>query len=498
MKNLPILLLFFVLIFNSRVSAQPELDTTYNSSGMFVMNFASVGTTSDIITQPDNKILLSASCTANFSFYSFCIMRANVNGTFDTSFNGTGYVVTNISGTSATNGLTGLALQNDGKIIAVGSSAVSGTARLAIIRYNSNGSLDSSFGTNGSVLANVGNNDQGIKVLVQPDGKILILVASGSSDSAPEFVTRYLSNGTIDSSFGNNGVVPLATVSGFLGSSIALQPDGKIVAGGVGRVTRLNIDGSIDTAFDGDGSVDTGTGSNIMAVGVQSDGKILAVAFNNVLYRFNSDGSPDTTFNGSGSRQALNGTSEPFDLTVTPSGKINVVGNPTVNDANFPNIFFRIARYLPTGTTDASFSDDGFLDVNFSQYTVEGATAVTFDRQGRLVIGGRASSGSIVRAPWINPQFATARLISTPSQNVGFSGRVIEANGKAVANAYLALKNGSDVIAYARTTPFGYFHFANVPSAQTYTLSTVSKNLTFYDRNVLVDGAIENFSVVGF
>jgi len=494
MKKLPILFLFIVLVLNGYVSAQPEVDTTYNSNGTFVMNFVSFGTTGDVITQPDNKILLIASCVANFSFHSFCIMRANANGGFDTSFGGTGYIATNLSGTGASSGMTGLALQSDGKIIAAGGAS----SKLAIVRFNSDGGLDSSFGTGGFVLGTIAGLDQAQKVLVQPDGKILVLVASGASDSAAQHVTRYLSNGTIDDSFGTSGFVTLSTVSYFLGSTMSLQPDGKIVVGGAARVTRLNADGSLDTTFDGDGVVNIASGSNIMAVDVQSDGKILALGYNNILYRFNTNGSPDTSFDGDGSRQALNGTSDSFDLLVTPSGKINVGGNPTVNEANFPNIFFRYARYLPDGSPDATFSDDGYLDVNFTSYTVEGVTALTIDRQGRLVAGGRASSGSILRAPWNTPQFATNRLLASPSQNVGFSGRVAETNGKAVANAYLTLKNGSETIGYARTNPFGYFHFANIPSAQTYTLSTTGKNLTFYDRSVLVDGAIENFSVVGF
>lgn len=499
MKNLPVLILFIVLALNGSVSAQPEIDTSFNSTGMFVMNFASTGTTSDVIVQPNDKILLSATCSSNFFFYSFCIMRTNATGGFDTSWGGTGYVLTNVGSTNAANGQTGLALQNDGKIIAVGTAGMSSSSRYAVVRYNSDGSLDSSFGTNGSVLGTIAGNTQGQKVLIQPDGKILVLAASGSSGTNVQYVARHLSNGTIDDSFGTNGVVQLSQVIVTFGSLISLQPDGKIVVGGTGRVTRLNSNGSFDTTFDGDGTVNVASGVDIVAVDVQSDGKIVALGFgNNTLYRFNSDGSPDTSFNGTGTRQALMGTTDqPYDILVTPSGKINVAGNPGIQD-NFPNIFFRYARYIPNGSPDTTFSDDGYLDVNFLSYTAEGATAVTIDRQGRLVAGGRASNGSIVRAPWNLPQFAAARLISGSSQNVGFSGRVAKANGKAVANAYLTLKSGSDIIGYARTNPFGYFHFTNIPSAQTYTLSTNSKNLTFYDRNVLVDGAIENFSVVGF
>lgn len=495
-KNLPILFLFIVLATNGYVSAQPELDTSYNSSGMFVMSFVSTGTPSDIITQPDNKILLSGSCVANFIGYSVCIVRANENGSFDTSFGNSGYVATSISGTNAVSNVpTGLALQNDGKIVAVATVGVPSNKRVAIIRYNSNGTLDSSFGTNGIVLAVVDGNDTAHKVLIQPDGKILVLAASGASATGSQFIARYAPNGTIDSAFGINGVVRLGLTGNYFGSQIALQPDGKIVTGGTATVTRLNSDGSLDTSFDGDGIVNIAAGGNIVSVDIQSDGKILALGGNNLLHRFNTDGAVDTSFDNDGSRPALIGVDEVFDLIVTPSGKINVVGNPSI-EPNFPNIFFRTARYLPNGSPDTSFSDDGLLDVNFTSFTVEGATVVSIDRQGRLVMGGRASSGSIIRAPWNTPQFATTRLLASPAQNVGFTGRVTETNGKAVANAYITLKNGTQVIGYSRTNPFGYFRFANVPSNITYTLSTVSKGLEFYDRNVLVDGAVENYWIV--
>jgi hypothetical protein len=88
-------------------------------------------------------------------------------------------------------------------------------------------------------------------------------------------------------------------------------------------------------------------------------------------------------------------------------------------------------------------------------------------------------------------------LIATPTQNVGFSGRVIKPDGKPVLNAFITLKLGSEIIGYGRTNPFGYFHFKNIQSNQTYTLSTNAKNLNFTDRSVLVDDEIANYLIVG-
>jgi uncharacterized delta-60 repeat protein len=519
-KNFLCFLLLTGLFFIVSVSAQPELDTTFRTTGKTLLSFTASGTTQDIVVQPDNKILLTGNCQSiTLGSIPFCIIRLNADGFFDTTFGAgqgnSGYVFTQISGFSAVNGsTTGLALQNDGKIVVTGSVA-SISSQLVILRYNSDGGLDSSFGTAGIVRTTVNGNDLANKLLIQPDGKIVVVGYSGSSSNFRQFITRYLTNGTPDNSFGNSGVVTL-DIPGNLtsGLSIALQPDGKIVTGGAMStlpgapnpttsflVTRLNANGSPDTTFDGDGFKSIVSGTNffplhgIVALAVQSDGQILALGETNLLYRFNPDGSPDTSFDNDGSRTALNGSSDSFDLAVTPSGKITVVGSPVIS-GNFPNIYFRTARYLSNGSPDTSFSNDGFLDIDIDS-SLDGATATAFDEQGRFLIGGRSSFGSIMNAPRINPLFSVARLVPQPAQNVGLSGRVTDSGGKPVAGAHLKLTGDSAIIGYGRTNHFGYFHFANVPSNQTYTLSTYSKGLNYYDRRVLVDGEIANFLVVG-
>jgi uncharacterized delta-60 repeat protein len=446
------------------------------------------------------------------------VIRLNADGTFDSTFGtaqgNSGFVwVRGIGFDTAPLGSAGVALQNDGKIVVASNTPVSSASQAALIRFNSDGSMDSSFGTSGIVRTTVNGNDLANKVLIQPDGKILAVGTSGNSTNYKQIIIRYLPNGTPDSSFGSGGAVTI-NIPGNLtsGLSIAQQPDGKIITGGSMStdggsptsyflVTRLLSSGSPDTSFDGDGfkSIVSGTnlfpGRGVPAVAVQSDGQILALGDTNILYRFNPDGSPDLTFDTDGSRPALDGTSDSHDLIVIPSGKITVVGTPNV-PANFPNLNFRVARYLSGGAPDTSFSTDGFLDIDLDS-SVDGADSAALDPQGRLVIGGRTTYGGMVNAPWINAQFSAARLLAQPTQNVGFSGRVTDSGGKPVVNAYISLSNASGIIGYSRTNPFGYFRFASVPSSQTYTLSTYSKNLNYYERRVLVDGEISNFWVVG-
>ncbi len=518
MKNLSCFLLLIGFFFNTYVLAQPELDTTFASTGKTILQFATVGMTQDMLVQPDNKIILVGSCfNINLGSYPICLIRLNENGSFDTTFGGvhgnTGYVFSIFPGIGGPT--KGIALQNDGKIVVITTGTVNSAPGIAIIRYNSNGSLDSSFGTGGISNTPISGIAQANKVIIQPDGKIVVVGFTGTSNYQ-QFVARYLPNGTLDISFGSGGIAPI-NIPGNLtaGLSIALQDDGKILTGGAMAtmpndpnpstaylLTRLNRNGSPDTTFDGDGFKSVVAGINLVpqrgfsSIAVQTDGRIVALGDTNILYRFNSDGSLDTSFDTDGSRPALNGSSDAYDLVVTPSGKITVVGNPSITP-NFPNIDYRVARYLPNGSPDPNFSGDGFLDINFDSGSVDRATAVALDTQGRIAIGGRTSYGGIVNAPWSQAQFSVTRLLAQPSQNVGFSGRVINSDGTPIQNAFITLKNGSEIIGNARTNPFGYFRFKNVQSNQTYTISTRAKGLNFTNRIVLVDDEITNYTIIG-
>ncbi|MEZ5425144.1 MAG: hypothetical protein R2747_02660 [Pyrinomonadaceae bacterium] len=475
------------------------------------IEFGSSGTPADVITQPDNKIIMLSSCRTLLQIPAapFCIVRLNEDSTLDTTFNNTGYTFTLVPGSPGdTGGATAAALQSDGKLVAVGTAPLQSRDNVVLIRYNSDGSLDNTFGTNGIATRVFTNNSKALNVVIQPDGKILIVGISGSD----QFVARYNADGTLDNAFGTNGVTKLSIPGNSTsGNSIALLPGGKIITGGYmwgnsqtapafPMLARFNRNGTLDPTFDDDGirtipnSGPGFFGNSLISIAVQSDGRILALSDKNNLYRFNSDGSFDTGFDQDGSRRALNGTSDAYDLYVTPSGKITVVGNPTLPQSGGISIDFRIARFRPDGMPDPNFSDDGYLDVNVVGY-LDGALGVTADVNGRIVIGGRWAYG-VVGNPWETPRYCAARLLATPAQNVGFSGRVFRSDGRALANAHLTLRNGSELIGYSRTNPFGYFQFKNIPSNQTYTFSVNSKSASFPDRNVLVDDEINNYLIV--
>jgi uncharacterized delta-60 repeat protein len=507
MKNLFRCLLVICLFSVAGVTAQTTLDFAN------IVSAGSLAYVKDIAVQPDNKIIMFAPCSGiNTGNVPFCGIRVNEDGSFDPSFANSQFGV--LSSPNGATSVSDVEVQNDGKVVAIG-----GGTGAVLVRYNADGSLDPTFGTGGTVLTIVdGGTTTASKAAIQPDGKIVIV---GTAPGG-QLVVRYLPDGTLDNSFGTGGIVQTNEPgSSFKGISVALQPDGKIVVGGNDSngpaylVTRYNSDGSIDTSWDGDGIKSiaynaAGTFNNgfaavgIRAIAVKLDGCIVALGHKNILFQFNADGSDDTTFDGDGSRQALNGTDkDPYSLAVSASGRITVVGatygyisscGPFPGPCPSPILNYLVSRYNPDGTPDTSLYGVGNASINPGAAGA-GATAVALDSKGRTVVSGVAAVGSQTFNPWGTPLFSAAR-ISAPSSigPVSLSGRVTRPDGAPVGSAVLILQSGSTTMT-ALTSPFGYYSFQNVPSGAAYAISPGSKKVMFADRNVFVDGNITGFNI---
>jgi uncharacterized delta-60 repeat protein len=450
--------------------------------------------------QPDNKIILVSSCgTLEIAHVPFCLVRVNEDGSPDTTFKA-GYPFTSSWGVytlfepTYQGGAEGVVVQPDGKVIAVGFGP---GGKVALIRYNSNGSLDSTFGAGGIVLSP---NGVAEKAALQPDGKVIVVGSAGSG----MFVARYLSNGTLDSSFGAGGVAAVL-VKGSEGRSLALQPDGKIVAGGLGPnsylLMRFNSDGSPDGTWDGDGiktipidasgaDFDFFEGLGIRSVGIQPDGRVVAVGHKNIIFSFNSDGSADMGFDGDGSRSVLSGTDkETYSLTISGDGKITVVGTAIANQPNGPfpvpqpPFLYYTARYNPDGTPDTTFGSGGYFNISLGM--TSGAIAVAPDPIGRIVIAGVSASG-LPSLPWLTLSFSAARILGPPVA-VAISGRVTDSNGSPIRGAIVKTDVGGGTILTARTNPFGYYSLPGVLTGQTYTLSVSAKGHRISGQIVFVN-----------
>ncbi len=285
------------------VAGPGALDPSFGTGGQVTTDFGGFDSAQAVAVQSDGKIVAAGSSGGG----DFALARYNADGTLDSTFGSGGKLTTDFGGFDAA---SALAIQHDGRIVVTGRT---GSGDFALARYNGDGSLDSTFGSGGKVTTDVGGFDAALGVALQSDGKI---VAVGGGGSGSDFVVaRYSANGSLDSSFGSGGLVT-TNLGGFeAATAVALQTDGKIVATGSTFssgfqqfvLTRYNTDGSIDSSFGTDGKVltDFGLGSGFGgALVIQPDGKIVAAGragSDFVVARYNTDGSPDASF-GSGGR----------------------------------------------------------------------------------------------------------------------------------------------------------------------------------------------------
>ncbi len=395
--NIPLLLKY--LTFGE---SRGVLDPSFDGDGWATLNFGSpFQWIYGIALQPDGKIVVAGSAVGDA--YPECAMaRYNPDGSLDPSFDDDGMLVTDISGD--TNSFKDIALQADGKIVAVGWASNGVSNDFALVRYNPDGSLDTSFSGDGIQATDfASSNDAANGVALQPDGKIVVAGSGGSSDIA---VARYNPDGSLDSTFDGDGKL-LTSVGGIdRGNDVALQPDGKIVVAGYTyadfAVIRYNADGSLDSTFDSDGKLVTDFQGNYdegYALFLQPDGKIVVSGSANngtnddfALARYNPDGSLDTSFDGDGKLMTdLSGNNDiAYAVVRQENGKIVVSGaahNGTDTD-------FALARYNLDGSLDSTFGAAGKLVTDFTAEDDNGdsANALALQKDGRITAAGSIGS----------------------------------------------------------------------------------------------------------
>ncbi|MEO8042223.1 MAG: hypothetical protein ABI646_06430, partial [Acidobacteriota bacterium] len=245
-----------------RINTNGTLDTSYNSpNGKAKINFSGEDFANDMIIQPDDKVVITGSVRVNPN-KDIAIARLTTSGVLDTTFVGpAGRIFIDINNGNEDESFA-IARQSDGSLIMAGRSAGQSGGDFLLVRMTSAGAIDSTFGTGGGVLTPVGTqNDSANSIAIQPDGKIVAagIANSGSFDEAA-FV-RYTSNGTPDSSFDSDGKVTydIRTMNSDIINSVLIQGDGKIigvgVSGGQYILVRLTTGGGLDTSFGAGGNV---------------------------------------------------------------------------------------------------------------------------------------------------------------------------------------------------------------------------------------------------
>jgi uncharacterized delta-60 repeat protein len=427
-------------------------------------------------------------------------------GNLDTTFSSDGRQTSDFLSGVDYDRAAGVAVQSNGKIVVVGTADPGGgNEQFALARYNDNGTLDTTFSGDGKKTTDFpGGRDLAYAVALQSDGKIVVAGQTVLSSTNSDFeVARYNIDGSLDDgtandstpgdSFGTGG----RQTTDFFGkqdiaSSVAIQPNGKIVVGGLATnaggdfaVARYNSDGAPDITFSSDGKLTTdfGTSSDVaLSIAIQANNKIVAAGgINNsgigsarkfALARYTGTGALDTTFSGDGKlTTTFMGGSAASSVAMQGDSKIVAAGSAYTDSSNSESDF-ALARYngngsLDDGTVNDSTSGDSFgtggkVTTNFFG-GFDGANAVAIQSNGKIVAAGgaRQSDGS-------NPDFALARYTSDGTPDTTFSGDgkrtvgffngsrdegkaiAIQTNGKIVVAGSADIFNGRVDFAVAR------------------------------------------------
>jgi uncharacterized delta-60 repeat protein len=397
----------------ARYNANGSLDKRFGKNGQITRDFfRNVDSISAVAIQPDGRIVVAGFAQLGGSGGTprvFALARYRNDGQPDTSFGNGGALTTSFGGNFAA--ASALMLQPDGKIVVAGTvdfnpDLPGSGLDFALARYNSNGTLDGSFGKGGKVVFDFfGSFDQANGAVLQPDGKIIV-VGSASYDSANRDIgfalARFNTDGSIDFGFGTGG----KQITDFFGAGakangVVLQPDGKFIVAGTASdsatrpvatdvaIARYNSDGSLDSAFGTGGETaipfpDSATEQG-NAVAVLPDGKIIVAgtAFKTfatppdfALVRYNSDGSLD----GIKTNDIAGGTDEALGLAIQSDGKVVVAGRSFRS-----NFDLTLARYsieagptpvgdttpptAPTGLTATFNSSTNAIDLSWTAAT---------------------------------------------------------------------------------------------------------------------------------
>lgn len=473
-RILPYLLLCVMLTaLSATVFADPPgtLDASFGTAGKVFTNV----TSSDdeimaVAIQSDNKIVAVGYSDKP---QQFTLARYNTNGTLDTSF-GTGGIVKSAFSERAY--AYSVAIQSDGKIVVGGD----GGFVFALTRYTTAGALDTTFGTGGKVTTAIGTQSSIQSIAIQSDGKI---VAAGYTEMIGDFaVARYTTSGALDTTFGGgDGIV----TTDFFGddekaTSMKLQSDGKIVVAGYTYDFNLDVNfalaryttaGALDTSFDSDGLVNSLHACNcgFNAMGIQPDGKIVATASGQDVYLARYN--TDGSLIGSVSSTNIGGSADnSLALTTDTSGAILIAGT-TISSGNGD---FFVAKYLSNGTLDPMFDNgDGIVITNMGSNS-DIAHAVAIQPNNGIILGG--SQGDFGAK-----QFGLARYIGlgATAAQVSVSGRITKSNGLGISGVTVGLTNSQGVTTYAISSSFGYYTFFDVTVGQSYVVMPSSNRYTF-------------------
>lgn len=393
-----------------------------------------------VAVQPDGKIVAAGGAGCLFSGSgedtAFGLARYHPNGTLDFGFGSDtespGSVRTHFG---ADDVARDVALQADGKLVAVGETTLDGVRHFALARYLPGGSLDPSFGDGGRVVTGLdGTNAWVSAVQIQGNGRIVVAGSAKGSFA----LARYLSNGSLDASFGDGGTVTTKFHGGSQVHGIAIQENGRIVAAGEAWLPAHVVPVDLTRHF--------------------------------ALARYKANGSLDESF-GDGGKVAtafmgdptLEPDSAAMDVAIDAEGRAVAVGRASEwqEDIGPPELIsrFAVARYLPDGSLDPWFGIDGRVTTEFDDESDDHARALAIQDDGKLVAAGVTNNPAFF-GPADN--FGLVRYLPDGTVDFGFGsgGRVTTSFGGADRAEALAIQPNGRIIAAGHRRGIGESRFA--------------------------------------
>jgi uncharacterized delta-60 repeat protein len=414
---------FTILLLSSMLCvAQPgNIDSTFGSNGV-AKNFIhySFDFLSSLEVQTDDKILASGYTQYDSIAhkYGMVCVRYHANGIIDSSFAVNGKAIITLNNGSGLG--YAIKLLPNGKIILAGSSKISGNIGFACVRLNSDGSIDSTFGNAGVVITPIGlSDDRALTIHVHNDGRFLLAGYSKLGSYLRAVMIRYLYDGSIDMSFGNNGMVMETLISSnILFRGIVSDSIGNYIVGGYhtpitytyAMLKKYSSLGAVDSSFGASGTFTTSVGNILnetctkiiqqpdakLLVGVTSD--YAATKKFGVLRYHPSSTISDASFgNGSSGTSFVNTGTMRYtasSLALQQDGKILVSGNYN----NVSTYSFALLRYNANGTVDSTFGTNGIVTTSILPTNDNSkASDVVTQSTGAIVVGGITTSNNISR-----------------------------------------------------------------------------------------------------
>ena len=392
------------------MNATTSLDPSFGTFGRVQLDLGAGASSSAnaLVLLPDGKLLVAGRSTQSGQSQTGIIVRLNSDGSIDATFGSGGTVIADFGTFSE---IYGLARQDDGNIVAIGSNGPF-AASMNVMRLTAEGVPDTSFAGDGTAEVSDASATKPDAVAIQTDGGIVVAANRGSNNDGLT-VFRLLADGTLDTNFGTNGFASAPVTGTDRAQSITLQADGRIVVVGTTNantnpflnpnvrdfaVARFNSNGSLDATFDSDGMkvIDIASrDDDAQAVLIQPDGKIVIAGSaymtssrtDCALVRLNSDGSLDAGFDGDGKTMFyMGGLSICESLTLQSDGTF--IGAGTYAEALDRN--FMVTRILANGQQDATFNDGaGFAIAAFPPTYRALAHDHIVQSDGKIVLAGQ-------------------------------------------------------------------------------------------------------------